>query len=130
MPDAHDPSDRLARLERILAQRPAAETSNEPVTDAVQLNMRSLPTDRIRQLTSELQRRSHVESDTIDALEMRLLLNDYSTAVAHLRAIARITASRLATVAEPIRRAGRWVERMHEKQERAQNDAPTEPRVR
>jgi len=44
---------------------------------------------RILQLTTELQNRADVDADEIDAVTMRLLLNDYVALVTDLRAIVQ-----------------------------------------
>jgi hypothetical protein len=86
MTSPHHPSTRLSRLDRILSQAESSPTRAGD-SDAGQVHLASIPLERIRGLTIELQERSFAVQDDIDAITMRLLLNDYKTAVAHLRAV-------------------------------------------
>ena len=85
MTSPHHPS-RVSRLDRILSQAESAPPRTGD-SDAGQVHLASIPLERIRGLTIELQERSPAVQDDIDAITMRLLLNDYKTAVAHLRAV-------------------------------------------
>jgi hypothetical protein len=100
--------ERLLRLEQILAssRSSAPAASGDDVADVM---LASVMTDRIRGTSAELQRGTTV--DAAAAVAMRLLLSDYSTAVAHLRTVARATDRRLDSVAETIRSGARVVER-------------------
>jgi hypothetical protein len=82
--NAHDRYERLAKLEQILAQPIAigGGATHDPA------QTREEQAQRLRQLTGELQR-GGADTDEIDALAMRLLLNDYVALVTSLRAIAR-----------------------------------------
>ena len=86
MTSSHQPSTRVARLDRILSQAESAPPRTGD-SDAGQVHLASIPLARIRGLTIELQERSPAVQDDIDVITMRLLLNDYQTAVAHLRAV-------------------------------------------
>jgi len=99
-PDA----DRLIELERILARSKAGfAAAGDTDADPVLLHLASVPIERIRQFTSELQARPQSGSDDIALVTMRLLLNDYATAVAHLRAVARLAVTRVEKAALDIR---------------------------
>jgi hypothetical protein len=89
------PSTRIARLDQILAQSPPHPASRSADVDPNQVHLSSVPLDRIHALTVELEQRSTVAPDDLDALTMRLLLNDYKAAVAHLRAVANSIDARL-----------------------------------
>jgi hypothetical protein len=79
-------SQRLRRLEQILAQ-PVRPGAQGPDADAQHTANAAL--ERIRQLSLTLEDRAGEPADDIDALAIRLLLNDYTFAVAQLRAVAR-----------------------------------------
>jgi hypothetical protein len=89
-----DGADRIARLERIVASAPPVV---DPLTgttpEAVTRHLAGIPLDRIRQLSEELEGPDH--GDEIDALTIRLLLNDYIGAVARLRGVVRAAADRI-----------------------------------
>lgn len=69
-----------------------------------------MPTERIRRFTHALGTPGgDVDNDAIDILTMRLLLNDFSSAVGHLRAVANIAASLIDKAAKPVREAQRVV---------------------
>jgi hypothetical protein len=61
-----------------------------------------VPLGRIGRLTSELTRGGTGDIDDIDRVAMRILLSDYTAAVGHLRATARLAEQRLADAAVPI----------------------------
>jgi len=99
-----DASERLLEIERILAQsKTAFAPAGDADADPVQLHLASVPTERIRQFTAELRARPGIDHDDITVVTMRLLLNDYATAVAHLRAVARLAVSRVEGAAVTIR---------------------------
>ena len=87
------PSPRLVRLDQILSQSPAVTPRAD--ADPGQVMLASVPLDRIRALTQELRDRPEADADDIDALTLRLLLNDYKAAVANLRAVANAADERL-----------------------------------
>jgi len=104
------PPPRLTRLLQILTQSPSISTDKASESpDAADVHLASVPLDRIGQITAELQDRAGTETDEIDALAMRLLLNDYVIAVAHLRAVARLAAQRVDAAADPVDAARRLV---------------------
>jgi hypothetical protein len=81
-------SQRLRRLEQILAQ-PVRHGAQGPDADAAAQHTASAALERIRQLSLTIEERAGEPADDIDALATRLLLNDYTFAVAQLRAVAR-----------------------------------------
>lgn len=112
MPDDHDLSRRLQRLEAFVAARPpqGAATSTDS-SDLAEWHMRSVMLDRIARLTMELQRRGDAEIDVVDALEMRLLLNDYTASTTHLRAVTRIAKQGIADASSHLRGVRTIIER-------------------
>ena len=69
-----------------------------------------MPTERIRRFTHALGAAGgDVDNDAIDILTMRLLLNDFSGAVGHLRAVANIAASLIDKAAKPVKDAQRLI---------------------
>ena len=77
----------------------------------VDWRMRSVPIDRIAHLTMELQQRGNAVVDAVDALAMRLLLNDYTVATTHLRSVTRIAGQRMATASSALKDVRALVER-------------------
>lgn len=121
-------SERVLELERILARdRRATPTNSESQTDAAALHLSEMPTERIRRFTHALgTTNGDVDNDAIDILTMRLLLNDFTGAVGHLRAVANIAASLIDKAAKPVKDAQRMVkvENGREEKMRAQANAP------
>jgi len=106
---AGDARRRLLDLERILAQsRSTGAKAGD--ADPVTLHLADVPVERIRRFTAELQS-ADGNRDEITAVTMRLLLNDYSTAVAHLRAVARIAIDKIESAVEPIRDCQKFLRR-------------------
>ena len=111
----HKSSPRLARLDRILSQSPLHVATHATAdTDPGQVHLTSVPLERIQALTTELQERSTVDADEVDAITMRLLLNDYKAAVAHLRAVANGADSRLLAVAAELHESRKKLRREEE----------------
>ena len=107
---ARTPAERLQRIEQILASStPALTLAPLDPRDAATNHLQAAPLERMRQLTVELQARSDEGEDEVDALAMRLLLNDYATAVAHLRAVARDAGDRIEAAAAPLVEARRAI---------------------
>jgi hypothetical protein len=105
MSTADDSPRRLQRLAQILAESNTAGSTSVRDTDPADVHLGSVPLERIRRLTAVLTDGAGTDVDDIDALAMRLLLNDYTTAVAHLRAVARLTEQRMADATVPIEAA-------------------------
>lgn len=90
------PSERVRLLDSILASSRHALAGAVRVDVApAELHLRSIPFERIQQLTAILKDGAAHADDDIDRLCARLLLTDYVAAVAHLRAVARIAAARI-----------------------------------
>jgi hypothetical protein len=110
MSDAEDSSRRLQRLAQILAESKVALASTTGRdADPGGFHLSSVPFERIGRLTSELGHRAAPDADDLDHLAMRLLLNDYTAAVAHLRATARLAEQRVAAAAVPIQETRRRI---------------------
>jgi hypothetical protein len=118
---AHDWPERLNRLAHILhnASIPRAAAT----TDAVDVHLRSVPFDRIRQLTAEIDRGAEHDVDELDRVAMRLLLEEYVSAVAHLRAVSRIASQRVDSAPGPLKELRMYVHRQTKLRERAQRRA-------
>jgi hypothetical protein len=95
-------SQRLLRLEEILAQSRTPAVVADAVADPVKRHLESVPLERIRQLTAELEARGAGATDEIDAVVMRLLLTDYVAAVTHLRAVTRAAEAHMDAASGPI----------------------------
>lgn len=112
MPDDHDLSRRLQRLQSYVAAKPPqADPTSSNSSDMADWHMRSVMLDRIAHLTMELQRRGDAVIDAVDALEMRLLLNDYTASTTHLRAVTRIAKEGMATASSQLRGVRKTIER-------------------
>ena len=117
VPDDHDLSQRLHRLEARVASRPRDDAAPADSSDVVDWRMRSVPIDRIAHLTMELQQRGNAVVDAVDTLAMRLLLNDYTVATTHLRSVARIAGQRMATASSHLKDVRALVERELQREE-------------
>ena len=115
MSPLHRPSARLTRLDRILSQSPPAPVSHASAdTDPAQVHLMGVPLERIQGLTAELQERSTTDADEVDAITLRLLLNDYKAAVAHLRAVANGVDARLHVVGAELHESRKTLRREEE----------------
>jgi hypothetical protein len=109
---SRDTSERLARLQQILAQTSSGSNSGTADNaDAAEVHLSSVLTERIRLLTTELQGIGSPGLDESDAVVVKLLLNEYSTAVGHLRAVARMAAATVDGVTAPMLEMERAVHR-------------------
>ncbi len=125
---ARTPTERLQRLEQILSSsKPALTLTTLDARDAATNHLQAAPLERMRQLTVELQSRSDGGQDEVDALAMRLLLNDYATAVAHLRAIARDAGERIDAAATPLNESRRAIWRAEKIMNAPASAADNEP---
>jgi hypothetical protein len=121
-------SERVLELERILAhERRATSPSAESQTDPAALHLTEMPTERIRRFTHALAttRGGDLDNDAIDILTIRLLLNDFTSAVGHLRAVANIAASLIDNAASPVKAAQRFIK--FEDRREAKQGAETRP---
>ena len=118
------PPDRLTEIERILAQTTDVFTPSDSPQDPVAVHLADVPTARIRAFTRMLQQQPFEANDGIDALAMRLLLNDYITAIAHLRAVARGAASLVDGAAVPVKQSQRLLRLEDRKQKKQEHPAP------
>lgn len=109
-------AQRLLQLDRILSHEGAASFSGEG--DPVSLHLGAVPSERIRELTSFLARASDADNDELDVVAVRLLLNDYTSAVGHLRAVARSAAHRIDGAADPVRETQLFMKRDRRREER------------
>jgi hypothetical protein len=117
-------SARLLELEQILAHsRNALATDRD--ADSVALHLADVPSERMRRFTSLLRTGASGDNDAIDAVTMRLLLNDYTAAVGHLRAIARVAAAGIDAAAIPVRESQRFI-RLEERREQKQEPRDTQ----
>jgi hypothetical protein len=103
---APDSAWRLQQLAQILAESKALASTSARDTDPADVHIGSVALERIRRLTAQLTQQAATDIDDIDRLAMRLLLNDYTAAVAHLRAAMRLTEQRMAEATLPIQEAG------------------------
>jgi hypothetical protein len=103
---APDSSWRLQQLAQILADSKALASTSARDTDPADVHIGSVALERIKRLAMELTQQGRTDIDDIDRLTMRLLLNDYTAAVAHLRAAMRLTEQRMSDATLPIQEAG------------------------
>lgn len=106
MSAADDPLERLLRLSQILS-----EQSIDGRTAQIEPpHAREARTQRIRRLTVELQH-DGIDSDEVDAVTMRLLLNDYAATLPAFREITRQAEAHLTTASGPIKEVRREIHR-------------------
>jgi hypothetical protein len=106
---SHQPFERLLRLSQILTDHSidVRSAGSEPP------HVRETRAQRIRQLTVELQH-DGIESDEVDAVAMRLLLNDYAAVLPAYREMTRQAEVHLSAAAGPVKEVRRDLHR-HEK---------------
>ena len=108
-------SDRLLGIEEILADsRRELDAMARSGSDAGMMLLSGAMTERLRKTTAELRRRPASQIDQIDAVTMRLVLTDYMTALAHLRAVTRLAEQRIISAAATLKGQVRFVERIIE----------------
>jgi hypothetical protein len=111
-PDDHDFARRLQRLEaNVTVKPPQGDRTSTKSFDLADWHERSVMLDRIARLTMELQRRGDATVDVVDALEMRLLLNDYTASTTHLRAVTRIAKQNMDTASSKLKAVRTTLER-------------------
>jgi hypothetical protein len=123
---SHAP-DRLIEIERILAQTKFVGGASDSAGNPVAVHLADVPATRIREFTRILQQRPLEANDDIDALAMRLLLNDYIAAVSHLRAVARVAASLIDGAAAPVKEIHRFLHADDKKRQRQSTETGTRP---
>ena len=105
-------SHRLQWLDTIVAgSKTALIGAPREEIEAVQLCLRSVPFDRITQLTVLLADEPSRGIDDVDTLAAHLLLNDYRSAVANLRAATQVVAARLTTTSASLKLARGFAKR-------------------
>lgn len=110
-------SQRVRLLDTVLAgSRDTLAAAVRSGLDPVELHLRSVPFERITQLTSILKDAESRAADEVDAIATQLLLTDYAAAVAHLRAVVRITAASLEAVPVSLKPARRFATRQAKRQ--------------
>jgi hypothetical protein len=92
----------LQELEQILSQSVVPMSAQRGDADPVRVHLDSVPLERMRRLASELQQQSPDAADDLDSVMVRLLLNDYTAAIAHLRAVARLAEQNVASAGASI----------------------------
>ena len=111
-------SQRLRRLEDILARRSTSERRPDEELGGTTWHLSRIPFERIDALTAELRQRAGFENDETDALTARLLLNDYVSALTHLRAVAQAADARLADAAGEMGESRKLLRREREMSEK------------
>ena len=96
-------SERLHALNEILAESRNALTNARRDLAPGEQQLQAVPFERIRQLTAFLEKGRAHSIDDVDTLSAHLLLNDVTIAVAHVRAVAQITASRIDAAASSLK---------------------------
>ena len=110
-------SERVRVLDNVFAgSRDALASAVRSSLDPVELHLRSVPFERITQLTYILKEAESRAADEVDAIATQLLLTDYAAAVAHLRAVVRITAASLDAVPVSLKPARRFATRQAKRQ--------------
>jgi hypothetical protein len=113
---AREPFERLIRLGQILSR----ETFNgRGSADADPLRPPEFQTERIRLLTREL--RDGTNNDEVDAVAMRVLLNDYAATLAAFREMTRQATSYMSAASGPVKEARRYLKRQ-DKQKRKRDE--------
>jgi hypothetical protein len=114
-------SPRLLELERVLARdRDAASANSATVVDPVAHHLGSVRAERIRRYTAAL-RSSHspdTGNDDVDLLTMRLLLDEFVTAVRHLRGVTDMAATTVDAAAKPVHESHKFIKREEKREER------------
>jgi hypothetical protein len=123
MASPDDTARRVARLEQILAETTGATTVGTSGADAANVHLNSVPLERIRLLTEAVQTEAPRSIDQVDGVMMTLLLHEYASAVAHLRAVVRTAASAVDGADEPLSHARRAVDGYERELEAAPADA-------
>lgn len=108
-----DDSTRLARLAGILNESSPRRLAVSP--DPVEQHLASVRLDRIQRLARESQERIGIEADELDRVAMRLLLEEYSSAIVHLRAVAHASATVMEGAPAALKDVRRFVEKQRDR---------------
>lgn len=109
-----DTPRRLSQLARILSD--ARPYGDAPAPDALE-HLHRVRLQRIQNLTAHLDNPAARGVDDVDAVAMRLLLDQYMDVVVQLRAAARAGAQTLAGVADAVRADRRRIEERSKQRE-------------
>jgi hypothetical protein len=109
--DAREPFERLIRLRQILSLHAINGSGS---ADVEPRRARERHTERIRQLTLELQH-GGIDCDEVDAVAMRLLLNEYAATLTTFRDMARQAESHMAAASGPVKEARRYLKRQEKR---------------
>lgn len=98
-----DLRERLERLEALLLRyRPGFQTGTDDVTKEAASPINTT-FERLRHLAMELQRNSaDSRLDTLDIVTIRVMLEDYASALSHLRASVHTAEQQLSSVAATV----------------------------
>ena len=121
-----DAARRLAQLARILSDaRPYSEAATaDPAEHLHQVRLQ-----RIQDFTAQLDDSDGRGIDVVDAVAMRLVLDQYASVVAHLRAAARERAATLGRLAAQLRTDRRLVdEQLAQREQPLASTAPSDQR--
>ena len=120
-----DASRRLTQLARILSDaRPYGEA---PATDLAE-HLHQVRLQRIQGFTAQLNDGNDRGVDAVDALAMRLVLDEYSSVVAHLRVAVRERAATLGSLAAQLKTDRRRVdEQLAQREKQLAATAPSDP---
>lgn len=102
-----DTSRRLVQLARILSD---ARPYNEAATADPAEHLHQVRLQRIQDFTAQLDEADGRGIDVVDAVAMRLVLDQYASVVAHLRAAARERAATLERLSAQVRSDRRLVD--------------------
>jgi hypothetical protein len=117
-----DASQRLMQLARILSDARSSAAGSTP--DPAEYRHR-VGLQRIQHLTAQLDERAGRDIDGVDAVTMRLLLEDYANALAALRAAAGEDSNILERSAAALRTDQRRVNELAEQETRFVSTAPS-----
>jgi len=117
-------AQRLADLADILnAPAVAAPTG----ADSIERHLSRVNVDRIRGLARDIERHADDAIDGVNGIVMRLLLDEYVAALAHLRAAMHETATMFQTAPAAVKDVRRYVIQQRERQEQQRaSAAPSE----
>ena len=108
-------SRRLAQLARILSDtRPFGEPSTTDRPEPLQ----QVRLKRIQDVTAQLDAGTARPVDEVDAVAMRLVLDEYASVVAHLRAAAREGAATLGSLAAQLKTYQRLLDEQFTRREK------------